>query len=91
VQHPVQIRWPQEGRFGRTTALILDTCWLVNEGDLRMSVTAPAHSGEVREALRCLKRQLARVVFKTILGTEQASIGEMLRAQFTADCVAIAV
>ena len=44
-----------------------------------------------REALRCLKRQLARVVFKTMLRTERASVGKVLRAQFSADCVAIAV
>ena len=44
-----------------------------------------------REALRCLKRQLARVVFKTMLRTERASVGHVLRARFSADCVAIAV
>ena len=44
-----------------------------------------------REALRCLKRQLARVVFKTMLRTERATMGEVLRAEFTADSVAIAV
>ncbi|MDP2234267.1 MAG: hypothetical protein Q8K89_11560, partial [Actinomycetota bacterium] len=44
-----------------------------------------------REALRCLKRQLARVVFKTMLRTERASVGKVLRAQFSVDCVGIAV
>jgi transposase len=44
-----------------------------------------------REALRCLKRQLARVVFKTMLRTERATVGKVLRADFSADFVAIAV
>lgn len=44
-----------------------------------------------REALRCLKRQLARVVFKTMLRTERATMGKVLRAEFSADSVAIAV
>ncbi len=44
-----------------------------------------------REALRCLKRHLARVVFKTMLRTEQAAAGRVLRVEFTADSVAIAV
>ena len=44
-----------------------------------------------REALRCLKRHLARVVFKTMLRTERATVGKVLRADFSADFVAIAV
>jgi hypothetical protein len=44
-----------------------------------------------REALPCLKRQLARVVFKTMLRTERATVGAVLRAEFSADSVAIAV
>jgi transposase len=44
-----------------------------------------------REALRCLKRQLARVVFKTMLKGERAGAGKVLRADFSTDFVAIAV
>ena len=44
-----------------------------------------------REGLRCLKRQLARVVFKTMLRTERAAVGKVLRADFSADFVAVAV
>jgi len=44
-----------------------------------------------REALRCLKRHLARVVFKTMLKTERAAAGRVLHAHFTAGPVAIAV
>ena len=44
-----------------------------------------------REALRCLKRQLARVVFKTMLRTEKASAGRVVTPCFTTDPVAIAV
>ena len=44
-----------------------------------------------REALRCLKRHLARVVFKTMLRAEQETAWRVVRAEFAADSVAIAV
>ena len=45
-----------------------------------------------REALRCLKRQLARVAFKTMLRTERSAASErVVRACFQAGGVAIAV
>jgi len=45
-----------------------------------------------REALRCLKRQLARVVFKTMLNTERsAASGRVVRPCFRAGDVAVAV
>ncbi|MFA5844034.1 MAG: IS110 family transposase [Coriobacteriia bacterium] len=44
-----------------------------------------------REALRCLKRHLARVVFKTMLRAERACAGEVLRPDFGAGLVAAAV
>ena len=44
-----------------------------------------------REALRCLKRQLARVIFKTMLRTERTAAGKVLQVEFVADSVAIAV
>jgi transposase len=44
-----------------------------------------------REALRCLKRHLARVVFKTMLRAEQARSAVVIEADFRADPVAIAV
>lgn len=44
-----------------------------------------------REALRCLKRHLARVVFKTMLKAEAARSGVVLHADFGADPVAAAV
>ena len=44
-----------------------------------------------REALRCLKRHIARVVFKTMLKAEQAPVGRVLSAGFMTDSVAIAV
>jgi transposase len=44
-----------------------------------------------REALRCLKRHLARVVFKTMLRTERATAGRVVTPRFRTDPVAIAV
>jgi transposase len=44
-----------------------------------------------REALRCLKRHLSRVVFKTMLRAEQARLGRVIKADFGADPVAVAV
>ena len=45
-----------------------------------------------REALRCLKRHLARVVFKTMLRAERRDAGEVIAGvEFRADSVAIAV
>lgn len=44
-----------------------------------------------REALRCLKRHLARLVFKTMLKEERASAGLLLRGDFAAGPVGIAV
>lgn len=44
-----------------------------------------------REALRCLKRHIARVVYKTMLRAETASRGEVVEASFGADSIALAV
>lgn len=44
-----------------------------------------------REALRCLKRLIARKVFKTMLQAEKASCGEVVEADFGAGSVAVAV
>jgi transposase len=44
-----------------------------------------------REAMRCLKRHISRVVFKTMLRAETARAGEVLRTDFAADPVAVAV
>jgi transposase len=44
-----------------------------------------------REALRCLKRHLARVVFKTMLRTERARAGAVLEVDFGAGTVVLAV
>jgi transposase len=44
-----------------------------------------------REALRCLKRHLTRVVFKTMLRAEEARCGQVIQADFRAQCVAVAV
>jgi transposase len=44
-----------------------------------------------REALRCLKRHLSRVVFKTMLRDEKARSGRVIEADFGADPVAVAV
>lgn len=44
-----------------------------------------------REALRCLKRLIARAVFKTMVRTEKAQAGQVVRADFRAGEVAIAV
>lgn len=44
-----------------------------------------------REALRCLKRHLARVVYKTMLRAERISYGEVLEARFRSEPVAVAV
>ena len=44
-----------------------------------------------REALRCLKRHLARVVFKTMLKAERARPTAVVHADFGTDPVAVAV
>jgi transposase len=44
-----------------------------------------------REALRCLKRHLARVVFKTMLRAEREAAGRVVTARFGPENVAIAV
>ncbi len=44
-----------------------------------------------REALRCLKRHLSRVVFKTMLRADRARLGLIIEAEFGAGRVAIAV
>ena len=44
-----------------------------------------------REALRCLKRHLSRVVFKTMLRAEEARCGQVIEADFGDHCVAVAV
>ena len=44
-----------------------------------------------REALRCLKRHISRVVFKAMLRAEKARAGEVLHVDFRADSGAIAV
>lgn len=44
-----------------------------------------------REALRCLKRLIARTVFKTMLRTERAAADTVVRAEFGAAPVALAV
>lgn len=44
-----------------------------------------------REALRCLKRLIARTVFKTMLRAEKAAMGTVLRADFGAVPAAVAV
>jgi transposase len=44
-----------------------------------------------REALRCLKRHISRVVFKIMLRAERARAGEVLQVDFGTDSVAIAV
>jgi transposase len=44
-----------------------------------------------REALRCLKRLIARTLFKTMLRAERAQADKVVRAEFTTSCVALAV
>lgn len=44
-----------------------------------------------REALRCLKRHLSRVVFKTMLGAERARAGMVVHVAFEAGAMAVAV
>ena len=44
-----------------------------------------------REALRCLKRLIARAVFKTMIRAENAAAGELIPAPFQTGRVAIAV
>lgn len=44
-----------------------------------------------REALRCLKRLIARAVFKTMLRAEKAQAGKVVRADFGTVSVALAV
>lgn len=44
-----------------------------------------------REALRCLKRHLARVVFKTMMRTQRGLAGRVVAIRFRADSVALAV
>jgi transposase len=50
-----------------------------------------AEGMSTREALRCLKRHLSRVIFKTMLRGEQARLGKVIEADFTAETVAVAV
>ncbi|MDZ4170243.1 MAG: hypothetical protein U1E26_11415, partial [Coriobacteriia bacterium] len=44
-----------------------------------------------REALRCLKRHIGRVIFRTMLRAEQTRSERMIHAEFGAREVAIAV
>jgi transposase len=44
-----------------------------------------------REALRCLKRMVARTVFKTMIRAEKAAAGSVLQADFGSSPVAVAV
>ncbi len=44
-----------------------------------------------REALRCLKRLIARPVFKTMSRTEKAAAGTVIQADFGSAPVALAV
>ena len=44
-----------------------------------------------REALRCLKRHVARLIYKTMLRAERAGAGRVVSAQFAVGDVAIAV
>jgi hypothetical protein len=44
-----------------------------------------------REALRCLKRHISRVVFKTMLRAERARAGDVVHVDFTSEVVAAAV
>jgi transposase len=44
-----------------------------------------------REARRCLKRHIARTVYKTVLRSEQARMGQVLQAEFGAEVLAVAV
>jgi hypothetical protein len=50
-----------------------------------------AEGMSTREALRCLKRHLSRVIFKTMLRGEQARLGKVIEADFTTETVAVAV
>ncbi|MHB8707189.1 MAG: IS110 family RNA-guided transposase [Coriobacteriia bacterium] len=44
-----------------------------------------------REALRCLKRLIARTVFKTMVRAEKAAVGTLVRAEFGAAPMALAM
>ncbi|MDP2181826.1 MAG: transposase [Actinomycetota bacterium] len=44
-----------------------------------------------REALRCLKRHISRVVFKTMLRAERARAADVVQVDFAPDPVAVAV
>lgn len=44
-----------------------------------------------RESLRCLKRMIARTVFKTMVRAEKAGVGSVVRAEFGAVPIALAV
>ena len=44
-----------------------------------------------RDARRCLKRYIARTVFRTLLRSEQARAGEVVQAEFAAKELAVAV
>jgi len=44
-----------------------------------------------REALRCLKRHIARTVYKTMLQAERARAGRVLQADYDSDELAVAV
>ena len=57
----------------------------------RLHGTQTGRGETSREALRCLERHLARVVFKTILRAEHETAWRVARAECAADSVAIAV
>jgi ATP-dependent Clp protease ATP-binding subunit ClpA len=50
-----------------------------------------AEGMSAREARRCLKRHIARTVYKTMLRAEQARTGQVLRADFGTAALAVAV
>jgi transposase len=50
-----------------------------------------AEGKSYREALRCLKRQLTRVIFKTMLRAERRASDNVLHVDFGAESVAVAV
>jgi hypothetical protein len=49
-----------------------------------------AEGMSTQEALRCLKRHLSRVIFKTMLRGEQARLGKVIEADFASEIVAAA-
>ena len=44
-----------------------------------------------REALRCLKRHLTRVLYRTMLRAESTRGGQVIEVDFSAESVAVAV